>query len=261
MIYTYSTHNDTDILCIYIYMYDWTDRWMYAIQIDTVQPWYSAELWSLYIVVATVSCAWRLQLQGCPLRSSLEKLSPAAVAPGLSEFCIWRVWPRHEKTKTAFWSQKETWSQGSPRCTFSHRLWGGGHPSEWSRKRVSSMNPLGLQISEQFFDFKHFLSLSATFCFLEVKKYDTFGRTAIQLPEDTKEYEGYMACLKGSPTPPLRPRGHSDGRLWRVFGCCHGRISVGFSVGEHGRAMSVYSVHLSASQCSKDQKPMVFLVA
>lgn len=45
MIYTYSTHNDTDILCIYIYMYDWTDRWMYAIQIDTVQPWYSAELW------------------------------------------------------------------------------------------------------------------------------------------------------------------------------------------------------------------------
>lgn len=165
-----------------------------------------------------------------------------------------------EKTKTAFW-QKETWPQGSPRCTFSHRLWGGGHPSEWSRKRVSSMNPLGLQISEQFFDFKHFLSLSATFCFLEVKKYDTFGRTAIQLPEDTKEYEGYMACLKGSPTPPLRPRGHSDGRLWRVFGCCHGRISVGFSVGEHGRAMSVYSVHLSASQCSKDQKPMVFLVA
>ena len=161
----------------------------------------------------------------------------------------------HAKTKTEFWSQKETWPtwpQGSPRCTFSHRLWGGGHPSEWSRKRVSSMNPLGLQISEQFFDFKHFLSLSATFCFLEVKKYDTFGRTAIQLPEDTKEYEGYMACLKGSPTPPLRPRGHSDGRLWRVFGCCHGRISVGFSVGEHGRAMSVYSVHLSASQCSKD---------
>ena len=43
MIYTYSTHNDTDILCIY--MYDWTVRWMYAIQIDTVQPWYSAELW------------------------------------------------------------------------------------------------------------------------------------------------------------------------------------------------------------------------
>ena len=80
-------------------MYDWTDRWMYAIQIDTVQPSYSAELWSLYIDVANVSCAWRLQLQGCPLRSSLEKLSPAAVAPGLSEFCIWRVWPRHGMQK------------------------------------------------------------------------------------------------------------------------------------------------------------------
>ena len=73
---------------------------------------------------------------------------------------------------------------------------------------------IGTSDFRAIFDFKHFLSLSATFCFLEVKKYDTFGRTsAIQLPEDTKEYEGYMACLKGSPTPPLRPRGHSDGRL------------------------------------------------
>ena len=125
----------------------------------------------VFLTSVLTSSTFKVVLCGVPWKSWAQRRWLQVSECLRSQLCFRRIWPpcrpaavkndEMMKTKTEFWTQKETWPQGSPRCTFSHRLWGGSHRSEWSRKSVSSMNPLGLQISEQFLNFKHFLSLSA----------------------------------------------------------------------------------------------------
>lgn len=233
---------------IYIYMYDWTDRWMYAIQIDTVQPWYSAELWSLYIVVATVSCAWRLQLQGCPLRSSLEKLSPAAVAPGLSEFCIWRVWPRAcsmKKRRRSF--DKKRHGRRGLRVARSRTDCG-----EAAIRMVTEKGFLDESIGTSDFRAIFWLqTLSITFCnFLLFRSekiwhlWEDKRNTATRRHEGIRRIHGMFEGFSDATSPTSRPF------RWSIVTSIWLLSRENFGGFLSGRAWESYVSVLSASQCT-----------